>query len=625
MRKTLYIVTMVLGMFGFSSCSDYLDKESDTELDLKMVFEDKTRTEGWLANVYSGIPDPYLGYLQYEGWEILGDDMTPSERYRQFNGWNVIPFILGEWTTNSNWDGNFWANFPQRIREANIFIQNVHALNEQGITPTEVEYMKAECRFMKAYYYALLANTYGGIPFAPDEITLSNFNLSDLMIGQTPYDQVIDWCDKELQAASKILPAKYTEARKYGRATSIMCLAVRARMLLYAASPLVNGNTDYANYKNDKGENIISQTYDAGKWRKAADACKELITEAEAAGYKLYEVKMSDGKIDPFMSYQDMMFKRFDEGNTEILFARPGGCNYSYYEGLATPLRSSGNGGLGVTQSLVDAFSMENGLPITDPASNYKEEGFSDADEQRDNTDWASICNGGSITRKGTYNMYCHREPRFYICVNFNNGYFNQEDRVYNMFRGDGTETDNNGTHDAPQNGYFAKKKIYYKDNVKQGSYQYRPGILYRLGEAYLNYAEALNECDPGNEEILIYLNKIRERAGVRQYTTGNTDDNYIHVNLNNQSEMRNLIHAERRVELNCEGLRYDDLRRWKEAEKVLTGPFYGMNAYGRDAASFYKRTVYQTRVYKKAFYWFPIHQDEMDKNAKLKQAPYWN
>lgn len=624
MRKTLYIVTMVLGMFGFSSCSDYLDKESDTELDLKMVFEDKTRTEGWLANVYSGIPDPYLGYLRYEGWEVLGDDMTPSERYRQFS-WNVIPFILGEWTTNSSWDGNFWANFPQRIREANIFIQNVHALNEQGITPTEVEYMKAECRFMKAYYYALLANTYGGIPFAPDEITPSNFNLSDLMIGQTPYDQVIDWCDKELQAASKILPAKYTEARKYGRATSIMCLAVRARMLLYAASPLVNGNTDYANYKNDKGENIISQTYDASKWRKAADACKELITEAEAAGYKLYEVKMSDGKIDPFMSYQDMMFKRFDEGNTEILFARPGGCDYSEYEKLATPLRSSGNGGLGVTQSLVDAFSMENGLPITDPASNYKEEGFSDADEQRDNTDWASLCNGGFITRKGTYNMYCHREPRFYICVNFNNGYFNQEDRVYNMFRGDGTETDNNGTHDAPQNGYFAKKKIYYKDNVKQGSYQYRPGILYRLGEAYLNYAEALNECEPGNEEILTYLNKIRERAGVRQYTTGNTDDNYIHVNLNNQSEMRNLIHAERRVELNCEGLRYDDLRRWKEAEKVLTGPFYGMNAYGRDAASFYKRTVYQTRVYKKAFYWFPIHQSEMDKNTKLKQAPYWN
>jgi hypothetical protein len=128
MKKTLYILTMICGMLATTSCSDYLDKESDTELDLNLVFEDKTRTEGWLANVYSSIPDPYMGHLQYEGWEILGDDMTPSERYRQFDGWNVIPYILGEWTTTSGWGGNFWADFPQRIREANIFMKNVHTL-----------------------------------------------------------------------------------------------------------------------------------------------------------------------------------------------------------------------------------------------------------------------------------------------------------------------------------------------------------------------------------------------------------------------------------------------------------------------------------------------------------------
>lgn len=215
---------MICGILATTSCSDYLDKESDTELDLNLVFEDKTRTEGWLANVYSAIPDPYMGHLQYEGWEILGDDMTPSERYRQFDGWTVIPYILGEWTTTSDWGGNFWANFPQRIREANIFMQNVHTLADQGITSTEVEYMKTECRFMKAYYYALLANTYGGVPFAPDDVTSTDYTLADLMVGQTPYDKVIDWCDKELIACSKILPAKYQEARKYGRATSIMCL-----------------------------------------------------------------------------------------------------------------------------------------------------------------------------------------------------------------------------------------------------------------------------------------------------------------------------------------------------------------------------------------------------------------
>ena len=112
---------------------------------------------------------------------------------------------------------------------------------------------------------------------------------------------------------------------------------------------------------------------------------------------------------------------------------------------------------------------------------------------------------------------------------------------------------------------------------------------MYRLGEVYLNYAEALNESDPGNADILVYLNKIRERAGVRQYTTGSTDNNFIHVNLNDQDAMRKLIHAERHVELCCEGLRYDDLRRWKEAEKELNGDFYGMNFNGKDAASFYQ------------------------------------
>ena len=65
-----------------TSCVDYLDKESDTELTLPMVFEDKTRTEGWLANVYSHVPDPYWGYARKLGWDILSDDMTASERWR---------------------------------------------------------------------------------------------------------------------------------------------------------------------------------------------------------------------------------------------------------------------------------------------------------------------------------------------------------------------------------------------------------------------------------------------------------------------------------------------------------------------------------------------------------------
>ena len=604
-----------------TSCVDYLDKESDTELTLPMVFEDKTRTEGWLANVYSHVPDPYWGYARKLGWDILSDDMTASERWRQWD-WKVIPMLLGEWTPSTDWDGNYWSRLPQLIREANIFIENVHPLPDQGISATEVTYMKAEMRFMIAYYYYLLSNTYGPVPFKPNYIAPTDFNLADLMEGQRPYYEVVDWVDKELKEVAEILPAKYTEARKYGRATSIMCLAVRARMLLFAASPLGNGNPDYANHKNKDGENLFSTTADKTKWAYAAQACKELIDAAEAAGHKLYTEKNDDGTIDPFMSYQNLFLTRYDEGNTEILFARPGGSEYGEYEKHATPAASGGSGGLGVTQSLVDAFFMENGLPINDDNSEYVETGYSVSDETRDNTVWDTEVNGGAISKKNTYNMYCHREPRFYITVSYNNSYFTQEKREFNFFNG---SADNPHTHDAPQNGYLIRKKISPDLNVKQGTYKYRPGIVYRLGEAYLNYAEALNESDPGNGDILVYLNKIRERAGIRQYTTGATDDNFIHVDLNDQAEMRKLIRAERRVELSCEGIRYDDLRRWKEAENVLNGDFYGMNFSGKDNSSFYVRTPYLKRVYKKAYYWFPIHQSEIDKNDKLVQSPYWN
>lgn len=624
MKFAKYFLTGLISVASLTSCVDYLDKEPDTELTLSMVFEDKTRIEGWLANVYSAIPDPYWGYTNTLGWEILADDQTPSERWRQW-GWKVIPYILGEWTPNSAWEGEFWKRLPQCIREANIFIENIHPLPAQNISAKEVEYMKAECKFMKAYYYYLLANTYGAVPFKPDYIAPTDFVLADLMEGQTPYYTVIDWVDKTLLEAAADLPAKYTEARKYGRATSIMCLAVRARMLLFAASPLVNGNPDYTDYKSDKGENLFSTTPDPQRWEKAVQACKLLIDEAEKAGYKLYAEKNEDGTIDPFMSYQNLFLKRFDEGNTEILFARPSS-DYGSYEKHATPTASGGSGGLGVTQSLVDAFFMQNGLPIDNPSAGYKEEGFSTQKVTLSNTIWDEEVNGGAITYENTYNMYCNREPRFYVTVAFNNSYFPTEKRLFDFFNG---AADNTHTHDAPQNGYLIRKRVSPKTNVKEKNYQYRPGIVYRLGEAYLNYAEALNEYKndyTSRQEALTYVNKIRERAGIRPYTLEAVDPSVaqkIHVD-DTQEAVRKVIRAERRVELCGEGIRYDDLRRWQEAEGKLNGDFYGMNYNGKDAASFYERTVYQTRVYKPAYYWFPIHQSEMEKNDKLKQLPLW-
>lgn len=604
-----------------TSCTKFLDKMPDDQLTLEMVFNDKTRTEDWLAGIYSNVPDPYWGYTRDIGWDPLSDDMAPSIGWEQF-GWTVIGKQTGNWNPSSSWDPNYWVELPKRIRSAYIFIDNVKANSSQLVTEAEVELMKAEARFMIAYYYSLLLETYGAIPFQLG-LTDPSASEEELMLGQSPFDEVVSWVDEELLNVSKILPAKYTAAQKYGRATSIMCLAVRSRLLLFAASPLVNGNAAYVGFTNNYGEEIYTSKFDSNKWKKAVEASKLLIEQAESAGHKLYYEYNSDGSIDPFLSYQNMMFRRPQDGNNEILFARPES-NIWEYDRHAQPRGTGGNGGMGITQSLVDAFFMENGRSIDDPKSGYIEKGFSTKDEIR-NTKWEESKGDGKVTLAGTYNMYTKREARFYISVLYNGAWFRRENRPTQFYYGN---WDGGPTHDAPQNGYLLRKKVHPDHDPRNGTNPYRPGILYRLGEVYLNYAEALNEAEPNHPDVLKYINLIRERAGIPQYGSGAKS---LPVPAS-QTEMREAIRRERRVELNNEGTRYRDIRRWKIGDKMLNGNFYGMNFSGTERdddesnpKAFFKRSVYQKRVFTEKNYWFPIPQGEIDKNPNLVQNPFWD
>ena len=652
MKLKKYIVAGLIGIVSLGSCT-YLDKEPDTEIDIDMVFENKTKVESWLANVYSRIPNPGNDWLNTYGWEVFADDLTASARWQQWD-WPNITKIFGGWTPNTQWAGNFWDGLPRKIRQAYIFIERVHALPDSDLPQREVDYMKAEARFLAAYYWWQLLETYGPIPFRPNYIAPTDFTLSDLMVGQRPFDEIVSHLDNEMLEASKQLPAVWQSVEKYGRITSVMCLTVRAKMLLFAASPLVNGNEWYAGFKNYDGKFRFSQTYDPAKWKRAADANRELIEAAHAAGHDLVREYNADGSIDPFMSCYNVFFLRGDQ-NPEALFIRSD-CNFSEFEKHATPRGASGNGGLGVYQTLVDAFAMKDGsLPITgydgnygkpiiNKESGYTERGFSAQKDIRKtkynlyrNCPGATVdsvgadgCTYNQVAASGTYNMYVGREPRFYLTVMWNRQWYHQAEREVQMMS---NEQDGGPTHDAPQNGYLNRKKVSLDQNQRNGIHPYRPGILYRLGEAYLNYAEALNECDPGNPDILKYLNLIRERAGMPQYGTGKDSNGFDKIPLNGQDEVREAIYHERRVELCCEnGLRYLDLRRWKKAEEVLNQPMYGMNFSGtklsddpNDAAAFFKRTQYIKRVYERKFYWYPIYQDQIDKDPTLVQAPFWD
>jgi hypothetical protein len=632
---------LFLMLFAGYSCN-FLDKAPDDELTLEMVFRDKTRTEDWLAGIYSGIPSPYT--QGEDNYDAYADDFSKNSGIEAW-GANDITKIRGNWSTSDSWLMDYWNNLPKKIRAAHIFIINVQPNIAQGVPPEEVELMKAECRFLIAYFYYLLVNSYGAVPFQ-DGLADLNTPVEELMLGQRPYNEMIDWIDNELQETAKLLPAYYNESRKYGRATSVMCMAVRARMLLFAASPLVNDNNmraEYANYANNDGEKIFDSQYKAEKWERAAKACKELIDHAHANGHELYYEYNTDGSIDPFMSYAYMSFREFNQGNKEILFSKPQ-CDYSSYDSYAFPFGSGGSGFMGVTQTLVDAFFMKNGLPailgyqangktpIINEASGYTERGFSTGDEMR-KTKWIEAQGASSnnienpVTNAGTYNMYCNREPRFYVSVRYNEQWHRIAKRNLAMFNG---ASDNTSAWDSPENGYLLFKRVHPNADPRGAGIPYRPGILYRLGEAYLNYAEALNEWTPAQTtEILFYLNKIRERAGIPTYGSG---ADQIPAPAG-QDEMRKAIRRERRVEMNCEfAVRFDDIRRWKQVEELLSVNFYGMNRNGTvhsddptNPNAFYVRTQYFKRGFTWKNYWIPIHQTQMDKNPNIRQLPGWN
>ena len=630
----------MIAMFSLSSCSDYLDKEPDDQLTLETVFENKTNMERWLAYIYNATPKFY----NYDGADAVADELAPSVGWES-QGFKAILYQNGNWTSASGGVINYWETFPMRIRQAYIFIKYAHALPD--VTEKEVNYMKAECRFFIAYFHAVMAMTYGAVPIirdATEEITGET-----LLLKQEPFNTVVDWAANELLETSKLLPAYYDEDNKYGRITSIICLAMRARLLTFAASPLVNGNQDpdMVNMKNCDGVSIFDSTFKPERWKTAVDANKLLIDEAEKAGHKLYIETIGDD-VDAFQSYQNALMLRYNQGNMEILFPRTYD-DAGYFDRQANPRSMGGAGAIGVTQSLVDAFFMNNGLvpitgytndgatPVINFESGYSETGYSTVDESYKTT-WMYATKGGTeqetehvIVPKNTYKMYCGREPRFYISVLYNEEYHwgkdksNAKNKFANFFSGG---EDGGPSHDSPSAGYLIRKRVDPSaiPASSSGTYKKRQGVLYRLAEAYLSYAESLYEYSVAtgtytdNEtEILDYINRVRYRAGIPQYGKG---ADQIPVT---EAQLRDLIRRERRVELNCEaGIRFDDLRRWKEAETALNGKFYGMNALAKSTErdEYYKRTLYQTRRF--ISYWWPIPQDDIDKNTNLRQLPGW-
>jgi hypothetical protein len=595
MRKTT-LSFLLAGMLGISSCSeDFLNQVPNDRLTIDQVFQRRTETERYLYGAYSYIRDE-SNQWQDNPWTGMSDegDMTWAR-----SGYNTYFANIGSWDPTSGFF-NFWTHYYQGIRTSTYFMQRVGENAEILRLPEGKQLITlytAEARALRAYFYFCLLKQYGPVIILPgDEVIPPDQSLSDIQLPRNSFDECVSYITEELDKAAADLPEWYTGDREYGRMTRIFTKAVKARLLLYAASPLYNGNTELAALKNADGKQLISQQYDAAKWKKAADASKEII---DLNRFSLFKQNNANGVFDPYLSCQNVLLTPW---NSEVLFARVDN-SLQDWERHAAPRFGGGWSGIGVTQNLVDAFHMANGKNINEAGSGYVEEGFSAAADQ--------------YTPAGTYNMWTKREPRFYVSVVYNGSqWMNTSDGVKTVELFNTGNSGKAGSYDHSATGYLVRKNVDPNSNPRISRYSRRPLVFFRLGETYLNYAEALNEIEPANPDILKYVNMIRERAGIPGLAAGRT-----------QAQMREEIRNERQVELAFEYLRYFDTRRWKIAEQTDAGPFYGMNVDGGKSVNdpeFYKRKVFETRVFKKAYYFFPMPQSEMDRNKNLVQNPGW-
>lgn len=603
LKNIRYVLLIAMSIITCSSCKKFLDKQPDDMLTIDQVFKSRAQTQAYLSSVYSFIPDVLSMQNNYNMLGICdeGDFIWAAAWAGQMNN--------GNWSSSSGYYDK-WGPFYKGIRSASVFINRVDECDDPTLSIEMRKSWKQEAKSLRAIYYFYLLRQYGPLVILPETTTDVNASNEELQMPRRPFDECLNFIVKQFDEVlnSPDLPERFLSGNDKGRIDKITVLGFKSRALLLAASPLFNGNPEYANFKNPDGTSLINSSYDGSKWQKAADAAKALIDKMPEGLYK--KAAAGQSGFDPYTSYRDLFLDRW---NQEVIYARPAMASSSAdvgWERHCAPRFVNGWNGVGISQQMVDAYFMANGKKINESGSQYSEVGFNPT--------------VGKYTKANTFNMYVNREPRFYVSVLYNGAdwIYKQDSKpaqtVELFFTGNSGKQ---GSHDHSATGYLTSKNISPNSNLVEWTGALRSLVLIRLGEIYLNYAEALNESSDiqlSRDQAAIYIDRIRERAGIPPLTD---------EKKSSQNAFREAVRDERRVELAFEGFRAWDTRRWKIAEQIDGAPLMGMNVDGGKSlmdTEFYKRTVIEKRVFLKSYYLWPIPQSDIVRNRACIQNPGW-
>ncbi|MFA6834668.1 MAG: RagB/SusD family nutrient uptake outer membrane protein, partial [Bacteroidaceae bacterium] len=253
----LCIVASLAFMCSATSCGDFLDVDEYfyDQMSLDSAFSKREYVEGWFSNAFEHMASDigeWRGNFKYASDDMFTYDQGSSKDYQ--NGNYSAENQLGE---------DNLGRLYEAVRKASTFLNNVHKCKE--LSYTEVADYQGQARFLRAYAYWALLRKYGPIPIIPEEGLDVSLSYEELSLPRAHFDDVVDVIEKDLIQAARVLPS-VRPVNNLGRPTRGAALALRARVLLYAASPLFNGNEDFYNLKDKEGNVLVSLEYDESKW-----------------------------------------------------------------------------------------------------------------------------------------------------------------------------------------------------------------------------------------------------------------------------------------------------------------------------------------------------------------------
>lgn len=621
----------------FTSCKKYLNVVPDDVATLSSAFGNANETQAYLFGCYSTL-QAMSDVRANAGFTTSGEIIFPfplTDQTTLGGQGGDAGFQLLRGTQNSanpilnNWDGyNLGQNLWQAIRRCNTLLDNINL--PADLAPYNKTRWIAEAKFLKAYFHYWLIRMYGPIPIVDVSLPV-NASSDAVKVKQQSVDSCFNYVVGLLDQAIPDLPAAIQNtAVEEGRITSAIALAVKAEVLATQASPLFNGNSDYAAMKSKDGKSFFSASADPAKWQKAADACKKAIDASVATGASLYQLKINGDVVHMSDSTRQLLTLQgafVDSWNPEQVWTLNPQFGWQYMASPRVTADAASNvfavySNFSVPLGESELFYTSNGVPI--------------------NEDKTWDYNGRYQVQKGDSAHF------FYIKYGYQcaKGNFKREQRYYSSVAFDGSIWFGSGKTDdmnanyinavngpaAPADhlrfnatGYWAKKLVPYQTVFGQTSVgQGYSWPLMRLTGLWLLYAECLNEVNGPGGDVYALIDEVRARAGLPGVAAAWSNYSNNPGKYTTKEGLRQIIHQERRIELAFEGQAGWDLRRWKELQGVMAGPIQGWNVFNKTISGYYQVVNVFQPVFGQKNYIFPIQDYDLLTNPNLVQSLYW-